>query len=197
HHPDWAAYLTARAGLVEHLAEQIHTTPPDQRPAWHVATRAPVPDQLTADLQVWRAANNIPDHDLRPTGTPPTSAAAARWQHRLESRLAEAGMPDITPWWSQLKNIAPHLAADPDLPMLATHLSDIAGLGMDAHHVLDAALHDGPLPVHGLAAALTWRLERHEYIPRGWPPEPRRTGPRPPHPSAPSHRPDRNRGISI
>ena len=33
------------------------------------------------------------------------------------------------------------------------------------NHMLDAALHDGPLPVQGTAAALTFRLERRLALP--------------------------------
>ncbi len=107
-------------------------------------------------------------------------------------------MPDITPWWPQIKQLAPHLANDPDLPRLAFQLEGYAGMGMDTNHMLNAALHDGPLPVHRTAAALTFRLERHEYHPRGWPPSANsHSGPRRPPHEAPHHEHRRDRGISI
>jgi hypothetical protein len=153
---------------------------------------------LAGDLRVWRAANDIPDHDLRLTGAPATDAAATRWQRRLDRQLAGTGAPDITPWWPKLRQLGPHLAKDPQFPMLARHLRDIAGLGLDTDHILNAALHDGPLPAQGLAAALAFRLERHEYHPRGWPPAAHSDpGPRRPPPEPPRHDRHRDRGISI
>jgi hypothetical protein len=106
-------------------------------------------------------------------------------------------MSDITPWWPQLKQLARHLANDPELPRLAFQLDAYAGMGLDANYMLDAALHDGPLPVQGIAAALTYRLARHEYYPRGWPPAPQdHTSHRPPEETH-SMRPRHDRGISI
>ena len=67
---------------------------------------------------------------------------------------------------------------------------------MDANQMLNAALHDGPLPVQGIAAALTWRLARHQYHPRGWPPATSPGPRRPPH-GAPSREHRRDRGISF
>ena len=106
-------------------------------------------------------------------------------------------MPDITPWWPQLKQLATHLASDPELPRLAFQLEGYAGMGMDTNHMLNAALHDGPLPVQGIAAALTYRLARHEYHPRGWPPTTTSASPRRPPEESHSHEHHRDRGISI
>lgn len=128
-----------------------------------------MPQQVAGDLRVWRAAQGGPDHDLRPAGAPATDAAATRWQQHLQRELTDTRMPDITPWWPQLKQLSPHLANDPQLPRLALQIEGYAGMGLDANHMLDAALHGGLLPVQGIAAALTYRLARHEY-PRGWPP---------------------------
>lgn len=195
--PTWGGYLAARADLVEHLADQARTAEPSTSAAW-ISTEWRLPEALAGDLRVWRAANDIPDHDLRLTGAPATDAAATRWQRRLDRELSDTGAPDITPWWPKLSQLGRHLVNDPQFPMLARHLRDIAGLGMDAEYVLNAALHDGLLPAQGLAAALTFRLERHEYLPRGWPPTAHSDpGPRRPPPEPPRHDRHRDRGISI
>ena len=196
--PTWGPYLTAQAQLITNLAEQIRNSQPDQLPPWLGQIDTQMPQELAGDLRVWRAAETVPDHDLRPAGPPADSAAAARWQHHLQDQLADTRLPDITPWWPQLKQLARHLANDPDLPRLAFQLEGYAGMGMDTNHMLNAALHDGPLPVHGTAAALTFRLERHEYHPRGWPPSAdSHAGPRRPPHEAPHHEHRRDRGISI
>ena len=196
--PTWGPYLTAQANLITKLAEQVRNGQPDQLPPWLSQINAQMPEQLAGNLQVWRAAETVPDHDLRPTGPPANQAAATRWQQHLQDQLADTRMPDITPWWPQLKQLAPHLANDPELPRLALHLEGYAGMGLDANHMLDAALGDGPLPVQGIVAALTWRLARHEYHPRGWPPAPKNhTSPRRPPEEAPRHEHHRDRGFSI
>ena len=120
-----------------------------------------------------------------------------RWQHQLDHQLTDAGMPDITPWWPQLQHLARHLADDPALPLLAVHLEDIQGLGGDAAEVLDQALHDGPVPVNRIAAALDYRLHRHDPTTERWPPATQITTPRQPPEPIPGvhHRPDR--GIHI
>ena len=196
--PTWGAYLTARANLVTHLADQVRNTTPAPSAARMSTTQHHLPEGLASDLRVWRASQNVPDHDARPTGPPANSAAATRWQQKLQRQLAETGMPDITPWWPQLKQLAPHLANDPQLPTLARVLEVYAGMGSDANHMLDRALHDGPLPAQGLAAALAWRLARHEQHPSSWPPvSTNHTIPRQPPEEAHSKRPRRDRGISI
>jgi len=114
--PVWGDYLTARANLVGSLAEQVRIAEPAASPPWLRETDPRMPDELAGDLRSWRAAQNVPDHDLRPTGPPANTAAATRWQHHLDRQLAESGMPDITPWWPQLNQLAPHLANDPSWP---------------------------------------------------------------------------------
>jgi len=192
--PTWGPYLEARAQQIAQLAQQLRHDAPAQTPAWQ--TRLHLPDQLAADLALWRAANAVPDHDLRPTGPPVGTAAGLRWQHRLDNQLTEAGMPDITPWWRQLAHLGRYLANDPRLPLLAGHLQDIAALGGDAADVLDRALQDGPVPVSGIASALDYRVHRHDPTAERWTTSPITTPRRPPEPiPGIHHRPDR--GIPI
>lgn len=192
--PTWGPYLDARAEQISRLAQQLRQQAPEQTPAWQ--TRLHLPDQLAADLALWRAANKVPEHDLRPTGQPATTTAGQRWQHRLDNQLADAGMPDITPWWPQLAHLGRHLAADPRLPLLAGHLQDIAGRGGDAAAMLDRALHDGPVPVNGIASALDYRVHRHDYTAERWTTSPITTPRRAPEPIPGTHH-HHDRGIPI
>jgi hypothetical protein len=79
--PEWGGYLPARADLVEHLAEhladQARTTEPTTAAGW-ISTERRIPEALAGDLRVWRAANDIPNDDLRLTGAPATDAATTR-----------------------------------------------------------------------------------------------------------------------
>ena len=193
--PTWGPYLDARAQQISQLAQQLRLDAPEQAPAWQ--TRLHLPDQLAADLALWRAANAVPEHDLRPTGPPASTAAGSRWQHRLDSHLADAGMPDITPWWPQLQHLGRHLANDPRLPLLAGHLQDIAALGGDAADVLDQALHDGPVPANSIASALDYRVHRHDPTAERWELiQHTTTARRPPDPIPGTHH-QRDRGIPI
>ncbi len=192
--PAWGPYLDARAQQINQFAQHLRHAAPEQAPAWQ--TRVHLPDQLAADLALWRAANKVPEHDLRRTGQPATTTAGQRWQRRLDNQLADAGMPDITPWWPQLAHLGRHLAGDPRLPLLAEHLQDIAGRGGDAAAMLDRALHDGPVPVNGIASALDYRVHRHDYTAERWTTSPITTPRRPPEPIPGAHHHD-DRGIPI
>jgi hypothetical protein len=61
--------------LVDELADQVRTNAEDEAPAWAAQPHALVPIKLTADVQVWRAANQIDpgDHDQpgHPTSATP------------------------------------------------------------------------------------------------------------------------------
>jgi len=149
---------------------------------------------LSESIRAWRAANSVPDHDLRPTGPPAHTTAGLRWQHRLDSRLAETDLPDISEWWNQLAPIAPHIASDPQIRVLASHLNQMAIDGVDVQATLTDAINDGPLPAEHTFGALAYRLERHrdkhttETIPEGWPAIPTTLPRRPQHEHhSPSH----------
>lgn len=104
-------------------------------------------------------------------GCPKQRPSGGFW---LDNRLAEIGMPDITPWWHQIAPLAPHIAHDPEIRELAVRLDDMAIAGVDVTAVLTDAINDGPLPADHTLAALTYRLERHQprHTTHQWPPLP-------------------------
>ncbi|MGL5823386.1 MAG: MobF family relaxase [Nocardioides sp.] len=164
--PEWGDYLTARHQLVEQLTDQVRdhatTQAADQGalPAWADNGTRPDPDTL-ADIEVWRAAMQIPATDRRPTGPPAQQKAAATWQRRLNNRLAGDHTPALTEWAELLHTLAPHTRRDDFTPLLAERLAAISRAGINAHHLLHAATGAGPLPDEHAAAALWWRMARH------------------------------------
>ncbi|HEY3408918.1 MAG TPA: MobF family relaxase [Propionicimonas sp.] len=197
--PIWGVHLTARAHLIHTLNQQVRASTEAERPLWAGHTDVPAP--LVEEIRAWRAAASVPDHDLRPTGPPAHTTAGLRWQHRLDAALADTGLPDLTEWWDQLAPLAPHIASDPQIRALGSHLNQMAIDGIDVRATLADAINDGPLPVEHTLGALAYRLERHRTkhtrIPRGWPPivESRTVRRRPE--DEPSHHHGRDRGISI
>ena len=89
--PNWGPYLNARSQLVAELADQVRRNAAAEAPAWAAQPHAPVPAELIADLQVWRAATQVDPSDLRPTGPPQLGRAARIFQQQLDKRLAAAG----------------------------------------------------------------------------------------------------------
>jgi len=162
-HPLWAGYLAARFGLVRDLTERVRDQVETRQaaPAWlDDDTRRP-PTSLVADIEVWRAANHIPDTDRRPTGALEPGIAGGRWQHRLDDRLNSLGSPALDEWGRLLQQLHPALTRDPFFPQLAARLSQIANAGTDPRELLKRAIELGPLPEEHSAAALWWRLNDH------------------------------------
>ena len=201
--PTWGVHLTARANLVHNLHQQVRSRGEADRPLW--AGHTDIPEPLAEEIRAWRAANAVPDHDLRPTGPPAHTTAGQRWQQRLDKALAETGLPDLSEWWDQLAPMAPHIANDPQIRALASHLSQMAIDGVDVRATLADAIKDGPLPAEHTLGALAFRLERHRgkhsRIPPGWPPivesHPVRRRPEDEPSYHRSHDRDRGRGIGI
>ncbi len=161
-HPMWGPYLTARAQLVDTLAGQVHhnaVTGP--APAWVAGLTARPTADLIADVTVWRSAMAVPDTDLRPLGDRQPGTAEARWQRQLQRRLTDSQTAAWGTWRPVLHQLNPDLLTDPYAPTLAARLSQLAGAGINARHLLDAAAAQGPLPDDHAAAALWWRLARH------------------------------------
>ncbi|WP_278258251.1 hypothetical protein [Nocardioides convexus] len=104
--PHWGAYLAQRAHLVSDLAEQVRTRATDQAalPAWaHNGLR---PEAATvADVEVWRAAMQVPGDDRRPTGAP---------------QPAE-GLRDLAAAPQQVRHRRPHARAQGMAPACSTH----------------------------------------------------------------------------
>ncbi len=91
--PAWTGYLHGRAAhtrdLAERVAERARGWTPTSAPAWAAPLLGADPDgsttALIARLAVWRAATNVDDADLRPTGPPRRPAADARAQRALNA----------------------------------------------------------------------------------------------------------------
>ena len=156
--PDWGPYLNARSRLVAQLADQVRRNAAGETPAWAAVGRALVPAELTADLQVWRAATQVDPSDLRPTGPPQLGHAARIFQQQLDKRLATADTNPDRQWRHMLATQAPSATTDPFLPELEERLSNLTRAGFDATHLVRSAAAVGPLPDDHPAAALWWRI---------------------------------------
>ncbi len=162
----WGAYLSQRAHLVEQLAEQVHTRAAEQSslPVW--AQNGIRPEAATvADVEVWRAAMQIPVDDRRPTGAPQLQKASATWQRRLNRAVTGDHTPALKEWRQLLYSLAPQVCGDEFAPLLAERLAAMSRAGVTAHELLrTAAAPDhpaGPVPDELAAAALWWRMARH------------------------------------
>ena len=156
--PDWGPYLNARSQLVAELADQVRRNAAAETPPWTAQTHTPVPAELIADLQVWRAATQVDPSDVRPTGPPQLGRAARIFQQQLHKRLAAPNTSADGQWRRLLATEAPSATADPFLPELEERLSNLTRAGFDATHLLRSAAATGPLPDDHPAAALWWRI---------------------------------------
>ncbi|GAA2469045.1 MobF family relaxase [Terrabacter carboxydivorans] len=160
-HPSWGEYLTRRAELVSTLADQVRAAAATHTPAWVTYTPGRRDPGVLADVQVWRAATQVPDSDRRPTGPPQLQKAAALWQRRLTTALHGTHAPALQEWQELLHAVAPGIRRDDFTPILAERLAAMSRAGLDARGLLRRATALGALPDDHPAAALWWRLSRH------------------------------------
>jgi hypothetical protein len=156
--PDWGPYLDARSQLVAELADQIRRNAAAEVPAWAAQPRTPVPAELVADVQVWRAATQVDPDELRPTGPPQLGYAGRTFQQQLDKRLAAPDTNADGQWRRLLATEAPSTTADPFLTELEERLSNFTRAGFDATQLPRSAAAAGPLPDDHPAAALWWRI---------------------------------------
>jgi hypothetical protein len=156
--PNWGPYLRARSQLVAELADQVRLHPAAATVAWAAQRHAPVPAELIADIQVWRAATQVDPSDLRPTGPPQLGRAGRIFQLQLDKRLAVTDTRTGREWRQLVAAEAPSVMRDPFLPELTERLSDLTRSGFDATHLLRSAAAAAPLPDDHPAAALWWRI---------------------------------------
>ena len=163
--PHWGVYLAQRAHLVEQLAEQVHTRAAEQAslPVW--AQNGLRPEAATvADVEVWRAAMQVPVDDRRPTGAPQLQKASATWQRRLNKAVTGDHTPALKEWRQLLYTLAPQVRDDEFTPLLAERLAAMSRAGVTAHQLLRTATAPdhpaGPLPDEHAAAAVWWRMAR-------------------------------------
>ena len=121
--------------LVAELADQVRRNAAGEAPAWAAQPHAPVPAELIADMQVWRAATQVDPSDLRPTGPPQLGHAARVWQQQLDKRLAAADTHADRQWRQLLATEVPSATADPFLPELEERLTNLTRAGFDATHL--------------------------------------------------------------
>ncbi|KRF20164.1 transfer protein Tra [Nocardioides sp. Soil797] len=163
--PHWGAYLAQRAHLVEQLAEQVHTRAVAQPsgPVW--AQNGIRPEAATvADVEVWRAAMQVPVDDRRPTGAPQRQKASSTYQRRLNRAITGDHTPALKEWRQLLHTLAPQVRNDEFTPLLAERLAAMSRAGVTAHQLLRTATAPdhpaGPLPDEHAAAAVWWRMAR-------------------------------------
>jgi hypothetical protein len=156
--PNWGRYLDARSQLVAELADQVRLSTEGEAPAWAAQLHAPLPAELIANVQVWRAATQVDHSDQRPTGPPQPGRATRIWQQQLDMRLAAAEIHTDRPWRQLLAIEVPSTTADPFLPELEERLTNLSRAGFDATHLVRSAAAAGPLPDDHPAAALWWRI---------------------------------------
>jgi hypothetical protein len=156
--PNWGPYLHARSELVAELADQVRLNTEAEAPAWAAQPQALLPEQLIADIQIWRAATQVDPADLRPTGPPQLGYAARVWQQQLDGQLGAADTHTDRQWRRLLAKAAPRAIADPFLTELEERLTNLSRAGFDATHLLRSAAAAAPLPDDHPAAALWWRI---------------------------------------
>ena len=165
--PHWGAYLDQRAHLVDQLADEVRDRAAAQTslPTW--AQNGIRPDAETvADVEVWRAAMQVPVDDRRPTGAPQLQKASSTYQRRLNRRITGDHTPALKEWRQLLYSLAPQVRGDEFTPLLAERLAAMSRAGVQAHQLLRTATAAadtgaGPLPDEHAAAALWWRMARH------------------------------------
>ena len=158
----WSLYLDRRQELIQRHGTAVRAAATrwtaEKAPAW-TGPMIGDPD-LIRDIATWRAAREIPDTDLRPTGPPANGRASSRHQRQLDGRLAEAGGAPITlqPAAARLNEaIHPGITADPHWPNLARQITAAERVGIDRAELRRMAT-SRPLPIEEPAAALAYRL---------------------------------------
>jgi conjugative relaxase-like TrwC/TraI family protein len=157
--PDWRTYLGARFELVTRLAAEVRrgAAKIETIPGWAGALiHPPSPDVIT-QIELWRAAHQIPDNDLRPTGPVQHHIVEARAQHRLDALIAGESEAVVT-WLGLIHQAAPATVEDPATIRVARECAEADPDGSWLpEHVLYAARR--PLPDDHKADALRYRLE--------------------------------------
>jgi hypothetical protein len=156
--PGWGPYLAARARLITDLADQVRTTGQVATQVWMVERRCQPAADLVAEIHVWRAATQVEQADLRPTGPKQPSLLARTWQHRLHQKLLAADIAQDQQWAELLTQQVPNVIKDSFLPSLVHRLENLDRAGFDAATLVRSAAAKAPLPDDHPAAAFWWRI---------------------------------------
>jgi hypothetical protein len=193
--PEWGYYLGARYELVERLAADVRTNAEQagHTPGWARALVEPPSPEIVAQIELWRAAHQVPDNDLRPTGPAQHHLVEARSQHRLDGLIAGEA-ESVLKWLGWIHEAAPTTVEDPATIRVARECAEVDpdGTWLRAH--VQAAAGRS-LPDDHKADALRYRLE--PWLNEVWetvtPQPPRHDPRRDVHQHTPRHSP----GISI
>ncbi|MEV0344009.1 MobF family relaxase [Nocardia sp. NPDC050713] len=160
----YGEHLRTRETQIRDMAAQITRTArawtADSAPTWAQPLTGAAPG-VVAQLAVWRAAHDVPDHDRRPTG--PTQypvderAAQAHLDKLVRERLGDLDA-DTRRWTRLTWEVDDRIATDPYWPQLASELTRAARTGADVPASVREAAAGAPLPDEQPAAALRWRL---------------------------------------
>ncbi|PZS34712.1 MAG: TrwC relaxase, partial [Pseudonocardiales bacterium] len=159
----WQRYFDRRHELIDRhagdLRAQVAQWTPATAPTW-AGQLIDRDRDLAADLAVWRAGHNVPETDLRPSGTRRHDYAGWQAQRHLDRRVDTVlGSADSTTsrWQTWANTIDPRITNDPSWPQTAAALdaAEHAGLTRPALTRLAA---QRPLPDEQPAAALRWRV---------------------------------------
>lgn len=159
----WGPYLAARADLVSGLADQVRENARTQSttPEWARQGTARPADDVLGEVQVWRAAMQVPHEDRRPTGAPTMQKAQATWQRKLDATITKDRQPALKEWGGFLQQFSPDISRDPFLPLLAERVAAMSRAGLPTRDLVTNAAAIGKLPDDHAAGALWWRLSRH------------------------------------
>lgn len=164
---DWGPYLTSRHQQVIDLTTALTNTSDrwnsSTAPAWAQPFLEETDAELRAELTVWRAVNDIPDTDQRPTGSRQIGAPGHQ-QSSLNQRVraAHPAYPFAQRTWFQ--TLPEPVQSDPWITPLCYRLARLERAGLPVADYLTAALsadHERPLPDQHPAAALWWRIVPH------------------------------------
>lgn len=157
-HPTWHRYLSARARLVDELADEVRAAVANETPSWATRYGDILTPDLVAETAVWRAATGVSDDERTVAGPPAHGDAEAAYQRRLLSRLNARYGEVLAPWEQRVIHAVGR--RDDRTSELAKTLEHLSRPGIDAQHVLYRAVIARPLPDDHPTAALEFRIAK-------------------------------------
>ncbi len=156
--PKWACYLADRHDLVVRLSGEVESaTQTEDVPRWAAALVRPPSRDVITRIELWRAAHQIPETDLRPTGPEQHHLVEARAQHRLDGLIAGES-EQVLNWLGWIHEAVPATVDDPATIRVARECAeaDPEGAWLRTHVQQETSR---PLPDDHKADALRFRLE--------------------------------------
>ncbi len=156
-HPRWGPYLSARARLVQDLADDVRGRAEATLPDWlddHADVLTP---ELRTDIAVWRAAQGIPADERTIAGPAPDDDRASAYRRSL-IRTINGRYDDAVHVWEG-RVVAYVGRADEHTLDLARELDRLKRRGLDPEPLLMRA-SIRPLPFEHPTAALAYRIRK-------------------------------------